>query len=213
MKRQPKSGSKRARTAAAKRVSAHRMFTEKEKVSIATMGIAAILFASFPAMSIAQANEEAERHIASCEPSRYEARASADEIRVGGVSAWEIERDAELTAEWLYGLSRKYGKFRINARCIEEGYQTIVGACYGKFNHNTSGAVGIVDDLLLWISVRHAFLLYLGIRTGEDSGIRIAACAALNLAVAEGKGAICWSIDASAPNPLLHIDATTTERT
>lgn len=165
--------------------------TEAQSRAVASVGLSCFIGMAFPTMSPESAVLEAGRHI--------DALASVENRPA---LPGDAEQSVELLAEWLYGLSRRYGKVKVTPAvfnaCLE-------GLQMAMFQHIRSdirnvprrARLRMVDSFFDWVKANRVSVLSLALDCGdkENAGFVLATaslCTQLNRAVNVDHGAFSW---------------------
>lgn len=167
---------------------------EEHMCEIAAIGLGRLLCIAFPLMTTHDASVEALRYI------RAGMAVSNDQAPKVGLDERHdrIQEDFEIAAEWLYGLSNRYGRFWLSQAAIMEG---LLAMQYATFEHAHPTTMPrrvrarMVDSFFDWIQrTRGLAILSLCLHHDRATNIGLVSrmCGHLNEAVLTRNGEIVW---------------------
>ena len=182
----------RARKTTAKQAHPARL-REEHMCEIAATGLGRLLCIAFPLMTTHDASVEALRYI------RAGMAVSDDRSPKIGLDERDdrIQEDFEIAAEWLYGLSNRYGRFWLSQAAIMEGLLATQYAMLERAPATMPRRVRghMVDSFFDWIQrTRGLAILSLCLHHDRATNIGLVSrmCCHLNEAVLTRNGEIVW---------------------
>lgn len=182
------------------------LLSERQKASIATSALARILSLGFLRLPEAVAVEEAKRYVDSTLELDNTPDAGSDPDDIKSWASGTEER-LDMTAEWLYGISRRHGdSFRLLPHHIDMVFRDTMARLsailhtYGS-RPARSRSLRIVYDYFDWCQGRRLSILSIAYSMGDrddDRALRVKAmaCVALNDGV-DNNGVISWGMSKS----------------
>jgi len=183
----------RARTPTTKQAHPARL-REEQMCEVAATGLGRLLCIAFPLMTTNDASVEALRYV------RAGVFVSDDQAPKVGLDERDdrVQDDFEIAAEWLYGLSNRYGRFWLSQAAIKEG---LLAMQYAMFEHAHPATLPrrvrarMVDSFFDWIQrTRGLSILSLCLHydRADNIGLVSRMCGHINEAVLSRNGEIMW---------------------
>lgn len=169
-----------------------RDLSEAQKRRVSIIGMTSVIYQSFAGMSYVDAIAEAEKHVDAC-------CASPGPVSGHQMSLADMEAQIDMTAEWLYGLSRRYGPFAIKSEYLEEGLDQARRSLRGIAGYGIpiGQSLSIFACYFRWILEKKICLLYITGATDpfvDKAGTqaRRELCDCLTFAVCQNNGVYPW---------------------
>jgi len=171
-----------------------RDLSEAQKRRVSIIGMTSVIYQSFAGMSYVDAIAEAEKHVDAC-------CASPGPVSGHQMSLADMEAQIDMTAEWLYGLSRKHGPFAIKSEHLEEGLEQARRSLRGIAGYGIpiGQSLSIFACYFRWVLEKKICLLYITDATDpivnkKGAWARCELCDCLTFAVSQNRGVFPWDL-------------------